>query len=111
MGPHTSAPGITGTEFSGQSDRRHGSRTSALFSLLYFGMDAGRLLIGDGLVTNFSPGGVGIRGNRSVTPGMKMVVDLPGVEEPLHIVQSRVSSELLVGSRHALRPRRRHLRP
>ena len=93
MGPHTAAPVTTVAEFPGQSDRRHGNRTPALFSLLYSGMDAGQMLIGDGIVTNLSPGGIGIRGNRSVTPGMEMAlfVDLPGVEEPLRIAQSRVS--------------------
>jgi hypothetical protein len=93
MGPHTAAPVTTVAEFPGQSDRRHGNRTPALFSLLYSGMDAGQMLIGDGLVTNLSPGGIGIRGNRSVTPGMEMAlfIDLPGLEEPLRIAQSRVS--------------------
>ena len=89
----TATPVITVAEFSAQSDRRHGSRTPALFSLLYSGMDSGQMLIGDGVVTNLSPGGIGICGNRSVTPGMEMAlfVDLPGVKEPLCIAQSRVS--------------------
>jgi hypothetical protein len=93
MGPHTAAPVTTVAELPGQSDRRHSNRTPALFSLLYSGMDTGHMLIGDGIVTNFSPGGIGIRGNRSVTPGMEMAlfVDLPGLEEPLCIAQSRVS--------------------
>ena len=93
MPAHTTTPVITVAEFPGQSDRRHGSRTPALFSLLYSGRDTGQMLIGDGAVTNLSPGGIGIRGNRSVTPGMEMAlfVDLPGLEEPLCIAQSRVS--------------------
>jgi hypothetical protein len=93
MDPHTAAPVTTVAEFHGQSDRRHGSRTPAIFSLFYSCMDAGQMLIGDGIVINLSPGGIGIRGNRSVTPGMEMAlfVDLPGVEEPLRIAQSRVS--------------------
>ena len=93
MGTHTATPITTVAEFSGQSDRRHGSRTPALFSLLYSGMETGQMLIGDGIVTDLSPGGIGIRGNRSVTPGMEMAlfVDLPGVKEPLCIAQSRVS--------------------
>ena len=86
------------------------------------------MLMGDGIVTNLSSSGIGIRGDRSVTPGMEVAlfVDLPGVEEPLCIAQSRVSwvagtsiwsgagdSEvggeessgiLLVGLRHTLRP-------
>ena len=93
MRTHTATPVTTVAEHSGESDRRHGSRTPTLFSLLYSGMDTGRMLIGDGVATNLSPGGIGIRGNRSVTPGMEMAlfVDLPGVEEPLCIAQCRVS--------------------
>ena len=93
MRTHTATPVTTVAEHSGESDRRHGSRTPTLFSLLYSGMDTGRMLIGDGVATNLSPGGIGIRGNRSVTPGMEMAlfVDLPGVEEPLCIAQSWVS--------------------
>ena len=51
------------------------------------------MLIGDGVITNLSSGGIGIRGNQAVTPGMEMAlfVDLPGVEEPLCIAQSQVS--------------------
>ena len=93
MGPHTAAPVTTVAELPGQSDRRHGSRTPALFSLLYSDMDSGQMLIGEGGVTNLSASGIGIRGNRSVQPGMELAlfVDLPGVKEPLPIAQSRVS--------------------
>lgn len=93
MGPHTAPPVTTVAVLPGQSDRRHGSRTPALFTLLYPGMDSGQMLIGDGIVPSLSPGGIGIRGNRSVTPDMAMAlsVDLPGVKEPLCIAQSRVS--------------------
>jgi hypothetical protein len=56
-------------------------------------MDSGQMLMGDGVVTNLSSSGIGISGDRSVTPGMEVAlfVDLPGVEEPLCIAQSRVS--------------------
>ena len=93
MGVSISDSGTTVAELPGQSDRRHGSRTPALFSLLYSGMDSGQMLMGDGVVTNLSASGIGIRGNRSVQPGMELAlfVDLPGVEEPLCIAQSRVS--------------------
>lgn len=93
MDTHTATPVTTITEFPGQSDRRHGSRTPALFTLLYSSMDSGQMLIGDGLVTNLSPDGIGICGNRSVIPGMEIAlfVDLPGMTEPLCIAQSRVS--------------------
>jgi PilZ domain len=93
MGSHTAAPLTTVTEHPNQSERRHGSRTPALFSLLYSGMDSGQMLMGDGGVTNLSASGIGIRGNRSVQPGMELAlfVDLPGMEEPLCVAQSRVS--------------------
>jgi hypothetical protein len=76
-----------------QSDRRYRSRTPTIFTLLYSGMDSGQMLIADGVVTNLSTNGIGIRGNRSVTLGMELAlfVDIPGVEEPLCIGQSRVS--------------------
>ena len=90
---HTAAPDTAVAECPRQSERRHGVRTPTILSLLYSGMDSGQMLIGDGIVTNLSPGGIGIRGNRSVTPGMEMAlfVDLPGLDEPLCIAQSRVS--------------------
>ena len=93
MSPHTATPVTTVAESPGQSDRRHGGRTPTLFSLLYSCMDSGQMLIGDGVVTDLSSSGIGIRGNQSVTPGMKVTlfIDLPGMEEPLCIAQSRVS--------------------
>jgi hypothetical protein len=86
-----SVPGVA--ELPGQSDRRDGGRTPTLFTLLYSGMDADQILMGDGVVTNLSASGIGVRGNRSVNPGMELAlfVDLPGVEEPVCIGQSRVS--------------------
>ena len=76
-----------------QSDRRQKSRTPTIFTLLYSGMDSGQMLIADGVVTNLSTNGIGIRGNRSVTLGMELAlfVDIPGIEEPLCVAQSRVS--------------------
>jgi len=93
MDPHTTAPVTTVAEHPGQSDRRHGVRTPTILSLLYSGMDSGQMLMGDGVVTDLSSSGIGISGDRSVTPGMEVAlfVDLPGVEEPLCIAQSRVS--------------------
>jgi len=51
------------------------------------------MVIGDGVVTNLSENGIGIRGNRLVTPGMELVlfVDLPGSEDPVCISEGRVS--------------------
>jgi len=93
MGPHTSAPSTTGVEFSNQSDRRQGNRTPILFSLLYSCMDSCQMSIGDGIVTDLSSSGIGIRGNQSVTPGMEVTffIDLPGMKKTFCITQSRVS--------------------
>jgi hypothetical protein len=51
------------------------------------------MLIGNGIVTNVSKAGIGILGNHVVKLGMdlSLFVDLPGVEEPMCIAQSRVS--------------------
>ena len=93
MSPYTATPSTTIAGAPSQSNRRHDTRTPALFSLLYSGMGAGQMLIGDGMITNLSLCGIGIRGNRSVTPGMEVAlfIDLPGLEEPLCLAQSRVS--------------------
>ena len=93
MSPHTAAPFTTTTEFSGQSNRRHGNRMPTLFSLLYSGMGTSQMLIGDGVATDLSSIGIGIRGNQSVTPGMEvsLIIDLPGMEKPFCIPRSRVS--------------------
>ncbi|MEO6307893.1 MAG: PilZ domain-containing protein [Nitrospiraceae bacterium] len=93
MGSHASTPNTTTDEFSCQSNRRHGIRTPSLFSLRYSGMESGQMLIGEGIVTNLSSRGVGIRGDRSVTPGMEVTlfIDLPGMEEPFCITRSQIS--------------------
>jgi hypothetical protein len=90
---HTASPIAAVAERPSQSDRRHRSRTPTIFTLLYSGMDSGQVLIADGVVTNLSAKGIGIRGNRSVALGMELslFVDLPGMEEPLCIGQSLVS--------------------
>lgn len=90
MPVHIATPVISGAELPGQSGRRHGNRTPALFKLPYSGMENGQLLIGEGIASDFSPGGVGIYWNRLVTPGMRIApfVDLPGMEESLRITQS-----------------------
>ena len=93
MYPDVASPAVTAAEFSGPSERRHGSRTSTLFSLFYSCMDSGQMLIGDGVVTDLSSRGIGIRGNQSVALGVNVTlfIDLPGMEEHFCITQSRVS--------------------
>jgi hypothetical protein len=89
MSTHSVAPVIVEAE----SNRRNDGRIPTIFSLLYSGMESGQILMSDGIVTNLSPNGIGIRGNRSVKPGMELAlfVDLPGMEEPLCIAQSLVT--------------------
>ena len=91
MCPDTTTPVVAAAEFSGQSERRHGSRTP--FSLLYPCVDSGQMLIGDGVVSDLSSRGIGIRGNQSVAPGVNgtLFINLPGMEEPFCISLSRVS--------------------
>jgi len=50
-------------------------------------------LIGNGVVSNLSQAGIGIQGNQLVKSGMdlSLFIDLPGVEEPICIAESRVS--------------------
>ena len=93
MRTHTAIPVTAVTEHPRQSEHRHGVRTPTILSILYSGMDSGQMLMGNGVVTNLSSSGIGICGDRSVTPGMEVAlfVNLPGVEEPLCIAQSRVS--------------------
>lgn len=89
----TASPIAAIAECPNQSDRRHRSRTPTIFTLLYSGMDSGQMLIADGVATNLSANGIGIRGNRLVELGMELslFIDLPGMEEPLCIGQSLVS--------------------
>lgn len=76
-----------------QADRRRIARIATQCRLMYSGMDSGDMLIGDGVVTNLSENGIGIRGNRLVKPGMELAlfVDLPGSEDPVCISEGRVS--------------------
>lgn len=76
-----------------QDNRRGTERVPAQFSLMYSGMNDGRMLIGNGVVSNVSKSGIGILGNHLVELGMdlSLFIDLPGVEEPICIAETRVS--------------------
>lgn len=89
---NAAAPRPTG-ETSAKPNRRLTERVPAEVALVYSGMDAGDMLMGDGQVTNLSERGIGIRGNRLVKLGMELAlfIELPGSEEPVCIAQSRVS--------------------
>ena len=74
-------------------NRRGTERVPAQFSLIYSGMSDGRMLIGNGVVSNVSKSGIGILGNHLVEVGtdLSLFIDLPGVEEPICIAETRVS--------------------
>jgi PilZ domain len=76
-----------------RENRRGTERIPTQFSLMYSGMCDGRMLIGNGIVRNISKAGIGIQGNHLVKLGMdlSLFIDLPGVEEPICIAESRVS--------------------
>jgi hypothetical protein len=81
------------TEKSIRTNHRKTERVRAEFSLMFSGMHDGNMLIGKGIVTNVSESGIGILGNHIVNEGMdlSLFIDLPGIEEPLCIAESRVS--------------------
>jgi hypothetical protein len=60
---------------------------------MYSGMSDGRMLIGNGVVSNVSKTGIGILGDHLVTHGMdlSLFINLPGIEEPMCIAESRVT--------------------
>ena len=76
-----------------EDNRRGTERVPAQFSLMYSGMSDGRMLIGNGVVSNVSKSGIGILGNQLVKHGMdlSLFIDLPGIEEPICIAETRVS--------------------
>ena len=81
------------TEKASEDNRRVTERVPAQFSLMYSGMSDGRMLIGNGVVSNVSKSGIGILGNHLVKRGMdlSLFIDLPRLEEPICIAETRVS--------------------
>jgi hypothetical protein len=61
---------------------------------MYSAQDSsGELLMGDGMVTDLSPTGLGIRGNACVTPGMELTIFLylPDGQDPLFVMEAKVA--------------------
>jgi hypothetical protein len=54
---------------------------------------SGEILMGDGMVTDLSPTGMGIRGNTAVTPGTDLTIFLylPDGQDPLFVMEARVA--------------------
>ena len=76
------------------ANRRQSPRPSIEFGLMYSAQDrSGEILMGDGMVTDLSPTGLGIRGNASVTPGMELTIFLylPDGQDPLFVMEARVA--------------------
>ena len=76
------------------ADQRQASRTPVEFGLMYSAQDrSGEILMGDGMVTDLSHHGLGIRGNTPVTPGMELTIFLylPDGQDPLFVMEARVA--------------------
>ena len=75
-------------------NRRQDPRPSVEFGLMYSAQDpSGEILMGDGMVTDLSPAGMGIRGNTSVTEGTELTIFLylPDGQDPLFVMEARVA--------------------
>lgn len=74
-------------------ERRKLTRTKMSFGLMYSGVSGEDVLIGDGTVLDLSEGGLGIRGDIIVQPGMELTLFLylPDRDEPLFIVEGKVA--------------------
>ena len=75
-------------------NRRHDPRPSVEFGLMYSVQESiGEVLMGDGMVTDLSPTGLGIRGNTSITPGKELTIFLylPDGQDPLFVMEARVA--------------------
>lgn len=76
------------------SNRRRNHRPPVEFGLMYSAQNgSGEVLMGDGMVTDLSPTGLGIRGNTSVRPGMELMIFLylPDGQDPLFVMETRVA--------------------
>jgi hypothetical protein len=75
-------------------NRRQYPRPSVEFGLMYSAQDpSGEILMGDGMVTDLSPTGLGICGDTPVTPGMELTIFLyiPDGQDPLFVMETRVA--------------------
>jgi hypothetical protein len=75
-------------------NRRQAPRPSVEFGLMYSAQDSsGELLMGDGMVTDISATGLGIRGNACVTPGIELTIFLyiPDGQDPLFVMEAKVA--------------------
>jgi hypothetical protein len=89
--PASSGNGLQSGEV---GDRRQAPRSSVEFGLMYSAQDpSGEVLMGDGMVTDLSAMGLGIRGNISVTLGIELTIFLylPDGQDPLFVMETSVA--------------------
>ena len=75
-------------------NRRQAPRPPVEFGLMYSAQDrSGEIIMGDGMVTDLSHHGLGIRGNTPVAPGMELTIFLylPDGKDPLFVMEARVA--------------------
>ena len=75
-------------------NRRQAHRPPVEFGLMYSAQDrSGEIIMGDGMVTDLSHHGLGIRGNTPVGPGMELTIFLylPDGKDPLFVMEARVA--------------------
>ncbi len=75
-------------------NRRQVPRPPVEFGLMYSAQDrSGEIIMGDGMVTDLSHHGLGIRGNTPVGPGMELTIFLylPDGKDPLFVMEARVA--------------------
>lgn len=75
-------------------NRRHDPRPLAEFELMYSAQECtGEVIMGDGMVTDLSSKGLGIRGNVSVSQGKELTIFLylPDGQDPLFVMEAKVA--------------------
>jgi len=78
----------------GTFNQRQDPRPSVGLGLMYSAQDpSGEILMGDGMVTDLSPKGLGIHGNTTVKPEMELMIFLyiPDGQDPLFVMETRVA--------------------
>lgn len=85
-----------------KDNRRQAPRVDSQYNLTFSGMDAGHMIMGEGVAIDLSREGVGVRGNRFVKPGMHLAlfIEIPDSGEHFCIPEARVS--WMMGGRFGL---------
>jgi len=88
-----------------KDNRRQATRVGGRYNLTFSGMDEDHMIMGEGIVTDLSREGIGVRGNRFVKPGMHLAlfIEIPDSEEHFCIPEARVS--WMMGGRFGLKVR------